>query len=218
VKLVALVPLWVALVAALVPSGALAKGGEEEAGLSAEITGPGLDKPISLAGNSLQDAELVTRIAETAGFFPAVYGVFSRAPGVSLDPMLRARPKGDLGPRYTITYLVPGPKGQVARLLQDLYPYAKLRPAPTIAPGQTVTYTASGQLVGGEKTRGGWYVATSYLKDNLIAAGVPESPSAGGGDSEPTSALIGALTGLGVVLAAAAFLMRRHGQRRTVAT
>jgi hypothetical protein len=210
-----LVPLSVALVAAL-PSPALAKGGDEGgAGLRAVIKGPGLDKPISLAGVRKQGAALVRLVADAAGFPAALGGI--RDSRFVPDPMLRTRPSGDLGQPYAITYLLRGPNGEVARLTQDLYPYAKLRPAPTIAPGQTVTYMAPGQPVfGTERTRGGWYVATSYLKDNLVAAGLPASAPTDGGGPEPPWTVLGTLTALGLVLALAALLTRRHGQRRTV--
>ena len=44
------------------------------------------------------------QIAEDAGFFPSV---FVTTP----NPMLSERPQGELGPRYTITYAMPGPSG-----------------------------------------------------------------------------------------------------------
>lgn len=131
--------------------------------------------------------------------------------------MLGERPKGDLGPRYTITYVIPRPNGEVARVTQDLYPHAKLKPVPYLVPGDTLTYTAPGQqLFGTDKTRGGWYIATSYLKGNLVDAGLPESPPTDGGSSELPWAVIGGLAGAGIVLALAVLLIRRHGQRRTV--
>jgi hypothetical protein len=185
-----------------------------------EVKGPDLDGPILLA-----DGALVTRVAENAGL-PAALG---RRPNSSFVPdlMLRTRPRVDLGPRYTVTYVIPGLHGEVARVIQDLYPYAKLRPAPSIAPGQTVTYTAPEQhTFGTEKTRGGWYIATPYLRDNLVAAGLPASAPAAGGGSEVlgtlfgTLAVLGTLFGtlaaLGLVLTLAALLTRRRGQRRAV--
>lgn len=79
-----LVPLAVAVLAALVPTAALAKGASE-----AEIAGPGLDNPISLTGEGHLGEQLM-QIAEAAGFFPAV---FDQSP----DPMLAEPPAGDLG-------------------------------------------------------------------------------------------------------------------------
>ncbi len=215
-KRLILVPLSVALVAALIPARALAKGGDEGgAGLKAEIKGPSLDQPISLTGAGEGSAEMVMRVADTAGLDAALAEIPD--PRFNADPMLRKRPKGDLGPRYTITYFIPGSNGEVTRVAQDLYPFAELRPAPYIVPGDTLTYTAPGQpLFGSEKTRGGWYIATSYLKANLVAAGLPENPPTGGGDSGRPWAVIGGLAGAGIVLAVAVLLIRRRGQTRTV--
>jgi len=205
VKRLALVPLAVTLVAALVPAAALAKGASE-----AEIAGPGIDEPISLAvqpggeqGWQEQRWQLL-QLAETSGFYPAV---FVRSP----DPMLDERPAGDLGPRYTITYVMPGPNNEVDHLVQDVYPYAEPDPVAYVAPGQP--------FFGTERTRGGWYVSTTALKDNLVAAGLPpNAPTAGDGPGFPWT-LVGVLTALGaagVLLALAALLIRRRSQTRTV--
>src|SRR4029450_13414636 len=74
------------------------------------------------AGPSLGDLTLL------AGFFPAAFG---QEP----SPMLPSRPKGDLGPRYTITYTVPTGAGVADRIGQDLYPYALGVPAALLEAG-----------------------------------------------------------------------------------
>ena len=110
------------------------------------------------------------RLAEEAGFFPAV---FLTTP----NPMLSKRPDGDLGPRYTIVYTMPGPNNDVNEIRQDLYPYATPTP---------VTYVESGQrYFTTERTVGGWYVASQTLGNDLVAVGLPESPPQGedGGDA-----------------------------------
>ena len=100
------------------------------------------------------------QLAEAAGFFPAL---FVTTP----NPMHPARPAGELGPRYTIAYQLPGPDGQLDELRQDLYPYAKPDP---------VTYVRSGEPYWAtEKTVGGWYVASSTLKEQLVALGLPQA-------------------------------------------
>jgi hypothetical protein len=77
--------------------------------------------------------------------------------------MLAAAPTTELGPRYTITYTLPGPTTRGLR--QDLYPYAA---------GGSVTYTKPGQpFFDGQRTRGGWYVAPARLKETLVALGLP---------------------------------------------
>jgi hypothetical protein len=180
-KRFALVPLAIALIAALVPATALAKGASE-----AEITGPGLDEPISLAGEGQPGGEQLMQIAEALGFFPAV---FSQSP----DPMLDERPAGALGPKYRITYVMPGPNNELDELVQDVYPYAEPNPVSYTKPGQKFWTT--------ERTRGGWYVAaTQFAKDQLVTVGLPKSPpGASDGDGFPTTTVVG----LGIVLAAA---------------
>ena len=208
-KRLALVSLPVVLALAAVPA-AFAKGGEHGLGLGAVIAGPGLDEPIVLSGDTGRGSALATQIAETAGFEPAAHGNAPRAPGASADPMLRTRPKGELGARYTVTFVVPGPRGETTRVVQHVYPFARLQAAATIAPGQILTYMPAGQRIGEERTRGGWYVATSYLKDNLVAAGVPTSAPGGGGDWAPPTSLVAALAGLILVLGSAPILIRRR--------
>jgi hypothetical protein len=175
-----LVPLAISLIAALVPAAALAKGASE-----AEITGPGLDEPITLAGEGQPGGEQLMGIAEALGFFPAV---FSQTP----DPMLDTRPAGALGPKYRITYVMPGPNNELDELVQDVYPYAEPNPVSYMKPGQRFWTT--------ERTRGGWFVAaTSFAKDELVAAGLPRTaPGTGDGDGFPVL-----LVGFGVALAAA---------------
>jgi hypothetical protein len=91
--------------------------------------------------------------------------LFPAAFGQTPDPMLAERPKGELGPRYTVTYRLPGPNGGESTIRQDLYPYAGNAP---------VTYTAPGQrFFGTERTRGGWFQASPELKDTLVKAGLP---------------------------------------------
>ena len=177
--------------AALVPSAAFGKGASE-----ASITGPGLARPIALAGEGHSDGQLLMALADNAGFFPAV---FRQTP----DPMRTARPEGTLGPKYTIAYVMPGPDEQVDTIVQDLYPYALPSPATYTRPDQRYWTT--------ERTVGGWYVSTSTLKDLLVDAGLPETAPAV--DSTPSGppwkilapvaavALITALAGLALLLA-----------------
>jgi hypothetical protein len=148
----------------LMPAGALAKGASE-----ATITGPGLGKGISLAGEGQADGDRLMRLADEAGFFPAV---FLTTP----NPMLANHPDVELGPRYTIVYTMPGPNNDVNEIRQDLYPYATPTP---------VTYVESGQrYFTTERTVGGWYVASQTLRSDLVAVGLPENPpqSGDGGD------------------------------------
>ena len=186
-----------ALSAAVTPTAALAKGASE-----ARIVGPGLSGSIQLGGSGEPDSGgQLADIAQSAGFFAAVFG---QTP----DPMLDQRPAGSLGPKYTVTYVMPGPDNQRSELVQDVYPYAEPHPATYTAPGQRFWTT--------ERTHGGWYVATwEPLKEQLVAAGLPATAPAvgsdgGDGDGFPWI-IVGVLAALGVAaLVALTATGRRH--------
>ena len=192
-----LVPFVVTLVALALPGASLAKGASE-----AKITGPGLGSGITLAGEGQVGGEQLMQLADAAGFFPAV---FLRTP----NPMLSARPQGELGPRYTITYTMPGPSG-VDELRQDLYPYAKPSPVTYVQPDQS--------FFGTEKTVGGWYVASTTLKDDLVAAGLPESPPVAGDRSEVPWTVAGVVAAAVAALAVAGVAVLRIRRRPGPAT
>ena len=178
---------------------AVAKGPSE-----ASISGPGGGGPYNFTGSGESGGTPLGNLTEEAGFFPATFG---QQP----DPMLSERPGGALGPKYTITYTVPGPDGKDDLIRQDLYPYAK---------GGPLTYTAPGQpFFEVEETHGGWFRGYSSLKQTLVAAGLPAKPpavTAGGGSGGESAldgtwpyALAGALVVLALGLAAAVFARRR---------
>ncbi len=199
-KRLVLVSLAAALAAVLAPAATLAKGAGE-----AELTGPGLAAPISLAGEGQPDGEQLMQISQAAGFLPAV---FAQSP----DLMLDARPAGTLGPTYTITYVMPGPNNELDQLVQDIYPYAEPDPVSYTKPGQRFWTT--------EQTRGGWFVATPFLKDALVEAGLPRNPPVGGsGDGFPWP-LAGVLVAIAAALAlavGAAYVIRRRPDTATTA-
>jgi hypothetical protein len=147
----------VAAVALVLPSAALAGGPS-----SASIQGPAF--PTTTLSWNGQDASHFWQLAEAAGFFPAAFG---RSP----DPTLRQQPEGDLGPRYTITWVLPTSPVK-STLHQDIYPYAKPRP---------LTYMARGQSFELGSTHGGWYVAGAELTQALVSVGLPAQPATGGG-------------------------------------
>jgi len=174
------------LCAALLAPAALAKGPSE-----ASITGPGLSKAITFKG--MDDA---SKLTEYTGVFPAAFGQ-------SPDPMLKGRPAGKLGQKYTIRYVVPGPNSQTFHLSQDVYPYAR---------AGAVTYMKPGQAIFDSKTIGGWYPAGSALKDFLIRAGLPgTAPQSSSGTNFALVAGIGIPGAL--VLAGAALLVARRRSR-----
>src|SRR5829696_3844764 len=127
--------LLVAVAAIAMPATAFAKGPDE-----ATITGPGLAKAITITGAEELRSPIMT-FAEATGFFPAVFGR-------DFSPMSPSRPKGDLGPKYTIDYNVPGGDGTSFSLSQDLYPYAQ---------PHAVTYTKPGQRIFDMETAGRWF-------------------------------------------------------------
>lgn len=188
--------LLVLVLALVLPASAAAKGPA-----SASITGPGLSEPVSIKGKG--ESGPGTPLGDVTlggGFFPAMYGE-------SPDPMLKQRPKGDLGPRYTLTFVVPGPNNVKSVVHQDVYPYAKPVPVTYMKPGMP--------FWDGQKTYGGWFLATPELKAGLLEAGLPATaPVVGGGGGFWSAGTIAALSaGLAAALglaAAAALLLRRR--------
>jgi hypothetical protein len=135
------------------PATALAKGPSE-----ARITGPGLAKAIVIKGAETEGSPIMD-LADAAGFFPAAFG---QTP----DPMT-SRPKGSLGPKYSIDYTVPGGDTVTFKIHQDAYPYAT---------PYSVTNMPSGQAIFDMETTGGWFTDTR-LKQVLVAHGLPKTAS-----------------------------------------
>jgi hypothetical protein len=125
--------------------------------------------------------------------------------GQQPNPMLPARPKGDLGPRYRIDYNVPGGDGASFSLSQDLYPYAQ--PA-------AVTYTKDGQEIFDMTTTGGWW-SDSSLKDQLVALGLPKTAAKAEAASSSSAGFfstgrLGALVLVLLLVGAGTLVMRRR--------
>jgi len=175
--------LLLALAGLALPSAALAKGPS-----AAVVTGPGLDKKIVITGAEETGSPMMTFIDET-GFFPAAFG---QQP----SPMLPARPKGNLGPKFKIDYTVPGGESENFRLVQDLYPYAK---------PNALTYTKPGQDIFDMKAPGGWY-ASAYLKQVLVDHGLPKAAPAATAPATAKSAGFFSTGRIGAALAAALLL------------
>jgi hypothetical protein len=142
-------------VALLLPATAAAKGPSE-----ASISGGGLSKTITLSGNGEFSSTPLGHLTMESGFFPAAFGQ-------SPDPRLPKRPGGNLGPKLTIHYVVPGPNDTTFRLTQDAYPYAA---------GGALTYMKPGQPIFDMKTVGGW-IRAYRLKQTLVAQGLPARPA-----------------------------------------
>jgi hypothetical protein len=176
-----------AITALALPASALGKGPS-----AATMDGPGGGR-ITFGGD--EGSGPLGALTEQSGWFAAVFEQTE-------NPMLAARPKGDLGPKYMVTYTVPGPYNDTYTIRQDIYPYAKAGP---------ITYLAPGQPIFDMKTRGGWFQAGPDLKETLVAAGLPETAASGPSDNSsfPTttvSLLVFALLFVG----ATALLVRRR--------
>ena len=194
----------IVIVALALPAAALAKGPSR-----ASIAGPGLTT-IRISGAE-GSATPFWRLVEAAGWFEAAWGP-SHLP--------KAPPQGELGPRYTITWIVPSS----SRLHQDVYPYAKPYP---------VTYMPSGQTIYETPVKGGWFVGGVTLRKALAHVGVPaeapQTPPSPSASHEPpahasASGLrardIGAIVAGAVILALALLFGVRaiRRPRRTIAT
>jgi hypothetical protein len=193
----------VAVVSAVVAApAAFAKGATQ-----ATIKGPGLKKGglvlRSDNGGDPSSGSRLGRLADAAGFFPAV---FDQQP----DPMLRERPKGTLGPKYTVAYVMPGPNGSTSTIRQDLYPYAT---------PYALSYTKPGQpfFDRGQGTHGGWFLTTSAVRTVLgLPAQPPEaSPGDGSGWLRWIAIAITIAAGLALLAALSLLVQRRRPRPAT---
>jgi hypothetical protein len=160
---------------------------------AASVDGPGSGGGLTITGGE-GDGSALSNLTMEGGFFA---GAFGQQP----SPMLPARPTGDLGPRYTVTYTVPDGDGTPSVLKQDVYPYAKPLP---------VTYMAPGQPIFSGETTGGWFPATSGLKDVLVAAGLPATRPTAGSDGRSFPSFAIPLVAAVLLLAAVAVIARRR--------
>jgi hypothetical protein len=182
--------LLLALATLVVPATALGKGPS-----TATMEGPGGGGGITFSGD--EGSGPLGNLTQQSGWFAAA---FAQEP----NPMLAARPQGDLGPKYTVTYTVPGPNNDTFVIRQDVYPYAS--PVP-------VTYMAPGQPIFDMETPGGWFQARPDLKETLVAAGLPEMAAAGSSDdtSFPTTT-VSLLAFALLLVGATALLLRRRAR------
>jgi hypothetical protein len=80
-----------------------------------------------------------------------------------------ARPSGDLGPQYVVTYTIPSPAGGEDAVRQQLYPFAVAGP---------VSFTTAGQrFMDNMQTKGGWFHSPETLTETLAAMGVRKQAS-----------------------------------------
>jgi hypothetical protein len=182
--------LLLALTALAMPSLALGKGPT-----AATMDGPGGGGGITFSGDEASGS--LGQLTEQSGWFAAA---FAQEP----NPLLAGRPKGDLGPKYTVTYTVPTDMNRTVTIRQEIYPYA--------SPGP-VTYMAPGQPIFDMTTPGGWFQAGPELKQTLVAAGLPETPASRSPDdtSFPTTT-VSLLAFPLLLVGATALLLRRRAR------
>jgi hypothetical protein len=184
--------LAVVVTAALLPATALGKEVK-----SVTITGPGLDQKITLEGGGEIETTPAGMLAMQSGFFPELFDT-------SPDPTLVRRPEGPLGPKFQATYEFPNPEtGEIARIVQDVYPYAKPYP---------VTYIpADRELWKGEDAHGGWYLASADLKTALVKAGLPRTAQVARRSSGSSMGLwAGGAAGAAALLLALGYIVYRR--------
>jgi len=140
------------LLALALPAVAAAKGPA-----SAFISGPGLERALVINGDGEVPGTALGTLATASGFFPQMFG---QTP----DPTLAARPRGTLGSRFRVVYVVPGPNNIQGRVVQYIYPYAKPFALTYMKPGQ--------RFWDGERAHGGWYRASPALTKMLVRAGL----------------------------------------------
>jgi hypothetical protein len=175
----------------LLPGPAAAKGPS-----TASISGPGLDHAISIQGYG--EGGNSSPLGE-GGFFAQA---FEQTPSSTS----RRRPATQLGPRYVVTYTVPGGSSGDSTLHQDLYPYAANGPASYMAPNQTFWET--------QKTPGGWFRGGVQLRQMLVKAGLPvRAPTS---QREAHAGRLGVALGAGAGVAAAAAAFALLYRRRSV--
>jgi hypothetical protein len=182
-----------AIAALAIPTAASAKGPA-----SATIEGPGIDGTINVPGSGENVGTPLGDLTHYTGLFRAVWGQ---------EPLSNDRPKGDLGPRYTVAYSLPM-GDETVEIRQDMYPYVN----------PPVTYTEPGQKVYEDtETRGGWYSAgIPALRVRLIEAHLlPSKPPAGARPIDEvalvsTEKLIALAGAMGLVFAGTAVFLRRR--------
>jgi hypothetical protein len=176
----------------LLPAAANAKGPS-----AASVSGPGLRHAVIIEGYGEGGNDTALGILVTdGGFFPQTFG--------GTPVATTSRPVSALGPRYEVTYTVPGGPNGDSTLRQDLYPYAVNGPVTYMAPAQ--------KFWGTQSTAGGWFRGTAQLKRVLVKAGLPKRAPARKARAERKIGMA-AGAGAGVALAAGVLILLRRRQR-----
>lgn len=216
-------------VTAALATPALAKGATR-----ASITGPGLSRPVivSAQGEALPgETGALSSLAGQTGLFMVLFGAGNGTPG-GPSPLRTPPAAASLGPKYTVTYTVPGvtpgPGQADGQIRQYLYPRAAGGPVICTLPGQ--------QGFGQPLQATGWLRGTPQLTATLTRLGVPASaafPSAPGSaasvpaatapatapkpnDATAPAALIAAIVSAGAIAIAGTTLWLRRRSRPAI--
>ena len=203
-------------------TSALAKGPSQ-----ASITGPGLVRAVVVSGNGEPgEQDTLAALAGQTGLFTVLFGPGASVPNQTSASLRTPPPKATLGPRYTVTYTVPGitpkPGEQYGRVRQDLYPSAA---------GGPVIYTPPGQDGFGMPLQvTGWLRGGPQLTRTLAQLGVPLRPGTRAAPQirpsaahpaaahQPGSRILTWLIAAAVAIAAAALVgiaLQRHHRKPT---
>lgn len=157
----AAVVMFVAVAVAGVAGPALAKGENQGFRASATISGPGLDRPITVSGTfhgflfseQWRPSRIGTLLERSglAGFTEQGGGYYTISPETS-----------SLGPRYEVSYTLQLPATSHP-IVEDLYPYAT---------GGPMLFAPSGQRIDRAKVPSAWYVAPRALLATLVGLGL----------------------------------------------
>jgi hypothetical protein len=175
------------------------------------VEGPGLPSPVRITG--YEPAGNLPGLGTLAQLTGAQQVFFGAGRNIQLSP--RA-PAVELGPRYTITFFLPGAGGRESKILtQHAYPFAT---------GGPVTYSVPGRSPFTGAWVGGWFRATdtltSVLRDLGAVEAAPVAPPAdpaaparnGAGATGPAALVVAALAGGMALAALAAVAVRRRRQ------
>jgi hypothetical protein len=175
---------------------------------SAQITGPGLDKPMNFGDpgrpTGISGKGDINLLTSQTKLLETLFG----------GNQMQA-PHGALGPRYLITWTMRSDMGskKTFQVRSDLYPYAK---------GGVVVFTHGGQKIpfgdGSHTLRSGWATGYSALRANLQAWGLPQRNAATGSgvQSSAISPLwIVPVAFLALIVAAGVWARRRTAQVQT---
>jgi hypothetical protein len=129
---------------------------------TAFVSGPGLPGGGAGAGGGSGDGGSIKMDGSDGGGYPMMSGL------VDSERFPTQKPKGELGPRYTVRFVTSIPRGQ-PDVIQHLYPFAN---------GGPVLYTAPGQewIGGADGTASpGWYRPAGDLMQELWDRGLPRT-------------------------------------------